>query len=51
MQMITQAIIINAIMQQVSADASAPPLASMRSNIHIRDIMFDLKLCENSLNN
>ena len=55
MQTTTQAIIINAIMWQVSADASAPPPANMRSttitNIHIWDTMFNLKLHENSLNN
>ena len=54
MQMTTQAI-INGIMWWVSVDASAPPLANMRSttitDIHIWDIMFDLKLHKNSLNN
>ena len=44
MQMTTQTIIINAIKWQLSADPSAPPLASMRSDIHIWDITFNLKL-------
>ena len=50
MQTITQAIIFNAIMLQVSADMSTPPLANMRftitNNIHILGITFNSKLCK-----
>ena len=55
MQKITQAIIFNTIMLQVSADVSAPPLANMRfttaNYIYILDIMFDSKSCKHSLGN
>ena len=50
MQTIAQAIIFNAVMLQVSADMSAPPLAIMRftitNDIHILGITFDSKLCK-----